>query len=101
MVRIENKDGSTSVSHRVGVVAIRPGAGNTLVSVTSFGFHTGPGSTVLGFGHTEFATIVPGTCELILWGATPETATTFRELLGRDVSICTQNKLQAQNGEPP
>ena len=101
VVRIENSDGSTTVSRHVGVVAIQPGEANTLIRVTSFGFHTAAGNTVLGFGRTELATLVPGTCELILWNSSPETATTFRQLLGSDVSICTHNTLQARDRGSP
>jgi hypothetical protein len=101
VVHIDNRDGSTTVSRRVGLVAIQPGAGNTLIRVTSFGFHTAAGTTVVGFGRTELASVVPGSCEVILWGASAETAKTFRELLGPDVSICTHNTLQARDGESP
>jgi hypothetical protein len=101
VVRIDNRDGSTAVSYRVGLVAIKPGTASTFIRVTSFGFHAVAGTSVVGFGHTELATVAPGTCELILWGASPDTATAFRELLGRDVSVCTQNNLQVQEGELP
>jgi hypothetical protein len=101
VVRIDNRDGSTTVSYRAGFVSVQPGTASTFIRVTSFGFHTAAGTSVVGFGHTEAATVAPGTCELILWGASPDTATAFRELFGRNVSVCTQNNLQAKEGESP
>jgi hypothetical protein len=100
VVRVDNSDGTTTVSRRVGLVSIQPGTASTLIRVTSFGFHAVAGTVVVGFGQTELATVAPGTCELILWGATPETAIALRELLGRNVSVCTQNNLHVQKGEP-
>jgi hypothetical protein len=88
VVRIENADGSTTVRHRVGLAAIHPGDANALIRITSFGLHTALGTSTLGFGHTEVVTIAPGSCEVILWGASPETAKHFRDLLGEDASVC-------------
>lgn len=97
VVHIDSPDGRATVIRRFGVVRIEPSQTTSIVRVTSVGVHSAFGVVSVGFGRTEAATVVPGTCQVILWAASPATITNLKELMGGDNDLCALGNTAARS----
>ena len=89
VIHVEDANGSTKISRKLGVIAVEPGPATSVVRVTSVGMHSAFGVLSIGFGRSEAVSIDPARCQLLVWAASPATLDALKELMGTSSGICT------------
>ena len=89
VIHVNDANGTTSISRKLGVIAVEPGPATSVVRVTSLGIHSAFGVLSIGFGRSEAVSIDPARCQLIVWATSPATLNALKELMGTDTGVCT------------